>query len=136
MPLTVSEIELKIEALLGGLNVEVAMGEDAAADLKGYHKEINIILALIVAMAKKGPLIKPAGYGEPLLGKLYGFTKIKPKAISLRIVYRPIMLSSGKVRMEIIAIGPRDRERVYELAARRVVEFQAQMAKRFLENND
>ncbi|WP_151733791.1 hypothetical protein [Paenibacillus tengchongensis] len=131
------DIELKLKQLLtvAGLNIEVAMGEDAASDLKGFKKEINIILALIVAQAKKGPLIKPDGYGEPLLGALFGFTKIKPKALSIRIVYRPVELANGAVRMEIIAIGPRDKEKVYMLATRRVSSFKKEMLKRYAAKN-
>jgi mRNA interferase RelE/StbE len=106
------------------------MGSDAVDDLKGYRKEITMILALIVAQARKGPLIKPDGYGEPLLGPLFGFTKIKPKALSLPIVYRPVKLPDGLVRMEIIAIEPKNREEVYELATRRVAEFKAEMLQR------
>lgn len=128
--MSLSEIEEIIQKLLGPLNVKVVFGEQAIDDLKGYRKEINTILALIVAQARKGPLIKPDGYGEPLLGKLLGFTKIKPKAMSLRIVYRPVQLPAGVIRMEIIAIGPRDKEKVYELASRRVVEFRKEMEMR------
>lgn len=126
---TLQEIEEKVNHLLGNLNIEVWFGEDASDDLKGYRKEINTILGLIVAMAQKGPLIKPEGYGEPLLGPLFGFTKIKPKAMSLRIVYRPIKVE-GKIRMEIIAIGPKNREEVYHLAAARVQDFKIEMEKR------
>ncbi len=75
MSMTVAEIELKLKPLLTELKVEVALGSDAIDDLKSYHKQITQILALIVAQAKKGPLIKPDGYGEPLLGPLYGFYK-------------------------------------------------------------
>lgn len=129
--MTLGEIEQKIKQLLGPLNVEVVLGEQAVDDLKGYRKEINTILALIVAQARKGPLIKPNGYGELLLGKLFGFAKIKPRAMSLRIVYRPVQLPSDVIRMEIIAIGPKDKEKVYELATRRVAEFQKEMEMRF-----
>jgi mRNA interferase RelE/StbE len=128
---TLEEIEQRISQLLGVLNVEVVFGEQAVDDLKGYHKEMNTILSLLVAQARKGPLIKPNGYGEPLIGELFGFTKIKPRAMSLRIVYRPVQLSSGVVRMEIIAIGPKDKEKVYELATRRLVEFREEIDKRF-----
>lgn len=129
--MTQEEIEQRIRQLLGPLNVEVVLGEQAVDDLKGYRKEINTILSLLVAQARKGPLIKPNGYGEPLLGALFGFTKIKPRAMSLRIVYRPVELSSGVIRIEIIAIGPKDKEKVYELATRRVVEFRKEIDKRF-----
>ncbi len=76
-------------------------------------------------------VIKPDGYGEPLIGALLGFTKIKPRAMSLLIVYRPAGLRTGVIRMEIIAIGPRDKDQVYELATRRAVEFRKEMDGRF-----
>jgi mRNA interferase RelE/StbE len=76
-------------------------------------------------------VIKPDGCGEPLIGALLGFTKFKPRAMSLRIVYRPVGLQTGVIRMEIIAIGPRDKDKVYELATRRAVEFRKEMDDRF-----
>jgi mRNA interferase RelE/StbE len=48
--------------------------------------------------------------------------------MSLRIIYRPV--KNEVIRMEIIAIGPRDKEEVYELAAERVRSFKEQMAAR------
>lgn len=124
--MTADQIEQQLKELLGPLRVEVVLGEQAVHDLKGYRKQIHTILALIVAQAKKGPLIKPNGYGEPLLGPLWGFTKIKPKALSLRIVYRPVTLDDT-IRMEIIAIGPRDKDQVYEMAVKRLVDFRKEM---------
>jgi len=125
-----AEIELALRQLLAGTNVEVSLGSDAVQDLKGYRKEINIILALIAKQAQKGPLIKPDGIGDPLSGALAGFTKIKPKAMSLRIVYRPTPLPNGIIRMEIIAIGPKNREEVYDMAARRLMSFQSEILRR------
>lgn len=122
------EIEEKIKQMLGPLNVEVFFGQEAVDDLKGYKKQITTILALIVAMAKKGPLIKPRGLGEPLHGDLAGFTKIKPKAMSLRIVYRPV--ENDVIRMEVIAIGPKDKEEVYDIAGNRIKSFKEEMAGR------
>ncbi|HEU4964071.1 MAG TPA: hypothetical protein VFV52_09520 [Bacilli bacterium] len=61
-------------------------------------------------------------------GDLVGFGKIKPKKLGLRIIYRPV--HAHLIRMEVIAIGPRDREQVYALAAKRVTEFKLEMAQR------
>jgi mRNA interferase RelE/StbE len=74
----------------------------------------------------RGPLIKPQGIGEPLRDGLKGYTKIKPKDMALRIVYRPVV-NDEMIRMEIIAIGPRDKAKVYRLAARRLQSFEQQM---------
>lgn len=122
------EIEHKLKQMLGPFKVEVYFGKEAVEDLKAYKKQMTLILALIIAMARKGPLIKPHGLGEPLHGSLVGFCKIKPKAMSLRIIYRPV--KNEVIRMEVIAIGPRDKEEVYELAAERVRSFKEQMAAR------
>ncbi|MEK3717051.1 MULTISPECIES: hypothetical protein [unclassified Paenibacillus] len=124
-----SEIENKLQQLLADTNVEVVLGSGALNDLKSYRKEITTILALIYKQALRGPLIKPDGYGEPLIGKLLGFTKIKPKAMALRIVYRPVLQSNGMIRMEIIAIGPRDKDKVYNWADERVESFKTEMSK-------
>jgi mRNA interferase RelE/StbE len=84
------------------------------------------IIALIIKRGMRGPLIKPQGIGEPLRDELKGYTKIKPKNMVLRIVYRPVV-NDEMIRMEIIAIGPRDKEKVYRLAARRLQSFEQQM---------
>lgn len=75
--------------------------------------------------AKQCPLFKPEGVAESLHGSLHGFAKIKPKSLSIRIVYRPV---DGKIiRMEVIAIGPRDKEKSYRMAAQRLQKFFQQM---------
>jgi mRNA interferase RelE/StbE len=68
-------------------------------------------------------------------GPLIGFTKNKPKAMSLRIVYRPVESQKlgGEIRMEVIAIGPKDREEVYDMAAVRVAQFKVEMSNRLAE---
>lgn len=69
--------------------VKVFFSENSLDDLISYPKEKQKrILALIMQRGKKGLLIKPDGLGGPLGGELGGFTKIKPKAMSLRIIYR------------------------------------------------
>ncbi len=118
----------RLNVVLGPLNVEVFFGKKALDDLSKYSKDQQEkILALIISRAKKGPLIKPDGIGEALHGNLHGFTKIKPKAMALRIIYRPEV--NGTVIMGIIAIGPRDREKVYTLAGERLVAFNREFRK-------
>ncbi|AUW94694.1 hypothetical protein BXT84_12670 [Sulfobacillus thermotolerans] len=123
---TVDEILNKI---LKPYNVEIRFSQKAVNALRGYNKEQQeIILALIVARAKKGPLIKPNGVGEPLRGELHGFTKIKPKRLGLRIIYRPIQ--TNRIIMEITAIGPRDQDKVYTVATKRLKDFLLEMSDR------
>ena len=84
-------VEDTVNAILASLNVEIRFSQQALADLTGYKKEQQeTILALILARAKNGPLIRPNGIGEPLHGELHGFRKIKPKHLGLRVIYRPI----------------------------------------------
>jgi mRNA interferase RelE/StbE len=87
-----------------------------------YRKKSEVI-ALIIKQAQKGALLRPDGNGIRLKGKLKEFGKIKNKAINLRIIYRPIELNDGIIEMQIIAIGPRDREEVYDKAKDRLIAF-------------
>lgn len=125
--MTAAEI---INQQLSSSNVIVKFCKKASKDLSKYGKgEQKIIIALIIKRGKNGPLLKPEGIGEPLGNKsgtnLSGFAKIKPKNMALRIVYQPT--KDGKILMGIIAIGPRDRDKVYKLAAERLYEFNQEM---------
>lgn len=122
-------VEETLNAILGSFHVEIRFSKKAVEDLTGYNKEQQEkILALILARAKKGPLIKPNGIGEPLHGEFHGLTKIKPKRLGLRVIYRP--LQESKIIMEIIAIGPREHDKVYILAAKRLKGFHLEMSER------
>lgn len=115
---------------LASYSVEVFFSQEAFVDLNRYDvQKQQHILALIIKRAKTGPLIKPKGLGEPLRKPLSGFTKIKPKRLALRIVYRPTLVNE-KIRMEVIAIGPRDKEKVYLLAAKRLESLADQLENR------
>lgn len=110
-------------------HVQVYFTKESRADLNSYDKRLKeTIIALIVRQGIRGPLFKPKGMGVPLRNELKGFAKIKPKRLGLRIVYRPVV-QKQMIRMEIIAIGPRDKEKVYQLAAKRLATFYAQMSK-------
>jgi mRNA interferase RelE/StbE len=120
-------IALQINELLKPYRVEVHFTKESLNDLSSYDKnQQEKIIALIIKRGMKGPLIKPQGIGEPLRDELKGYTKIKPKNMALRIVYRPVV-NDEMIRMEIIAIGPRDKEKVYRLAAKRLQSFEQQM---------
>ena len=116
-----------LNAILAPLHVRIRFGEQAIRDLADYPKGIQSqILALILHRAKAGSSLKPEGLGEPFRGDLSGFSKIKAKSLSLRIIYRPRRID-GFLHMEIIAIGPRDRKEVYREATRRVLRFRREM---------
>jgi len=110
-------------------DVEVRFSNNARQDFKSYGKgEKTNIIAMLALQAKKGPLLKPGGTGNPLHRELAGFAKIKRKDLSLRIVYRPRQ-NNGFVVMEVVAIGPRDKDEVYRMAVRRLIEFFDEMDK-------
>ncbi|MEW5954861.1 MAG: hypothetical protein AB1815_14305 [Bacillota bacterium] len=122
-------VEELLNQYLAELGVEVKFSRKASKDLACYDKEIQErIIALILKRGRAGPLIKPKGIGTPLGKELSGFTKIKPRSLNLRIIYRSVELS-GVVRMEIVAIGPRDKEKVYHMAVARLLEFKKEMDK-------
>lgn len=119
--------EQQLNRQLDALGVEIVFSRQAAQDFKSYKPNLQTqIAAHIVKRAKNGPLFKPVGIAESLSKELKGFAKIKPRSLALGIVYRPVK-SGNKVRMEIIAIGPRNRDRVYKLAAKRLATFLDEM---------
>lgn len=122
-------VEDSVNAILTSLNIEIRFSQQALKDLTGYKKEQQeTILALILARAKNGPLIRPNGIGEPLHGELHGFTKIKPQHLGFRVTYRPIQTT--KIIMEIIAIGPSDPDKVYANAVKRLTGFRREISER------
>lgn len=113
----------KLNQQLLTFKTQVLFTKNSLRDYKSFPKGTKIaILALLLKQAQKGARFKPEGNGNQLDPPLHKFAKIKPKAMSLRIVYRPV--DKGEiVEMQIIAIGPRDRNEVYELAKKRMGEF-------------
>lgn len=103
-------------------NVELKFAPEVVKDIKAINKgHRTAVLALIIKRAKQGPLFIPDGVAETLHGNLHGFAKIKSNSLKISIIYRPI--KNEIVRMEIIAIGPKDKEKAYELAANRLKKF-------------
>lgn len=124
-----SDLIERLNQTLGEYGVEVRFSKSAKQDFKSYGKGEKInVLSMLTLQAKKGPLLKPDGNGNPLHKELAGFAKIKRKDLSLRIVYRPRQ-NNGFVVMEVIAIGPRDKDEVYRMAVRRLIEFFNEMDK-------
>ena len=110
------------EIILEKYNVELRFVEDVKQDIKAINKgHRQTILLEILRRAKQGPLFKPDGVAESLHGDLHGFAKIKSKSLNIRIIYRPV--EGQPIRMEIIAIGPRDKEKAYRMAAERLQKF-------------
>lgn len=114
------------EIILEKYNVELRFVEDVKQDIKAINKgHRQTILLEILRRAKQGPLFKPDGVAESLHGDLHGFAKIKSKSLNIRIIYRPV--EGQPIRMEIIVIGPRDKEKAYRMAAERLQKFFMEM---------
>ncbi|WAA12818.1 type II toxin-antitoxin system RelE family toxin [Fervidibacillus halotolerans] len=112
--------------ILENFNVELRFVEDVKQDLKAINKgHRQTVLYEILRRAKQGPLFKPNGVAESLQGDLHGFAKIKSNSLNIRIIYRPV--EGQPVKMEIIAIGPRDKKRAYKMAAERLEKFFMEM---------
>lgn len=114
------------ELVLAKFNVDLRFVEDVKQDIKAINKgHRQTVLLEIVRRAKQGPLFKPDGVAESLHGDLHGFAKIKSTSLNIRIIYRPV--DGNPIRMEVIAIGPRDKQKAYRMAAERLQKFFDQM---------
>lgn len=126
--MSVSDIESKLSQAIGDNGV-VRFCTKAAKDLTNFDANIKkIILAAIVRRGKNNPRIPPC---ESLHGMLKSFSKIKLHDLGIRIIYRIREVPEQKqTRMEVIAIGPRSDEEVYDIARARLTAFKMEMAKR------
>ncbi|ADG07440.1 type II toxin-antitoxin system RelE family toxin [Kyrpidia tusciae] len=112
----------RFDELFRQCGVQVRFTRAAAEDFQSLRKnQQRFVLALILKQAQKNPRLRPAGNRIPLNKELAGLAKIKSKSANLRVVYRPVDEGDGTVAMEIIAIGPRDHDKVYKEAARRMM---------------
>lgn len=112
----------RLEQELLKYQTTVKFSKNALSDFKSFDAHTKkVILALIISQAKRGAKFRPDGNGIRLSGELYEFAKIKRTNTSLRIIYRPI--ENGYIEMQIVAIGPRDRDKVYEIAKKRRITF-------------
>lgn len=111
----------QIKSKLLQFNVELHVHDDLHQDLKCFDPyNLKIIVALILKRAQLGLSIPPA---EPLSGKvLNGYAKIKDRRFPYRGVYKSIKLENGNEAMYLIAIGPKNREKIYETARKRTVD--------------
>ncbi|MED4487296.1 hypothetical protein P9246_11170 [Aeribacillus pallidus] len=107
-------------------NVDLRFVEDVKQDIKAINKgHRQTVLLEILKRAKQGPLFKPDGAAESLHGDLHGFARIKSKLLNIRVIYRQV--EGRPIRMEVIAIGPRDRKKAYRMAAERLQKFFMEM---------
>lgn len=112
--------------ILEKYNVDLRFTPDVKQDIKAINKgHRQTVLLEILKIVKQGPLFKPDGVAESLHGDLHGFAKIKSKSLNIRIIYRPV--DGNPIRMEIIAIGPWDKNKTYQIATERLQKFLRQM---------
>ena len=90
---------------------------------KAAEKEFRALDGATRAMVAKGlARLRVHGdeIGKPLGGALQGCRELKFRADGIRIIYR---IAAGCIEViEVIAIGKRDKGRVFDVAARRVEE--------------
>lgn len=116
----INSLEKLKNFLIETYHVKINFTKAAESDLKEINRgSRSAVLGVIVRRVQEGPLFVPEGFAQFLHGKLHGYAKIKPKALNLRIVYRPVR-HDDYISMEIIAIGPRDHDKVYEEATKRL----------------
>lgn len=95
---------------------------EAEKDLLKLDKSQSIQVLKAIKKVQQNPLpVTEGGYGKPLGNhistSLSGLLKIKLRALGIRVVYRLIRTETV---MQIIVIGIRADEEVYELAQKRV----------------
>ncbi|HHV16976.1 MAG TPA: hypothetical protein GXX58_10495 [Gelria sp.] len=113
------------QLLVEQYKTQVMFTSSAMQDYKSFAVgKRQDILKLIVKQAEKGALLKPDGKGNRCEGALHDFAKIKSKSLNLRIIYKPTKPETGIVRMDIIAIGPRDDLQVYKMAIQRLADYE------------
>lgn len=112
----------KLEVELAKFQTSVTFSKNALNDFKSFdpHNK-KVILALIISQAKRGANFRPDGNGIRLRDTLNEFAKIKRTSTSLRVIYKPV--ENGLIDMQILAIGPRDRDKVYQVAKKRLTAF-------------
>ncbi|WP_425500411.1 type II toxin-antitoxin system RelE family toxin [Piscibacillus halophilus] len=116
-----------IEKGLENSNVKVLFTESSVNDLISLDKgQQKIVIKQIIKRGKNGPLIKPKGLGDPLRGELSGFTKIKLDKQKLRVIYKP--KEKKVIEMGVLVIGPRNNNKVYDIAIKRLKDFDKEIA--------
>lgn len=95
----------------------ICFTEAALHDLFGFDHSQQIVIFKALQRVAENPRPQPAGYGKPLGNDLTGYLKVKLKSHGIRIIYRLVPPDSNN--MEILIIGLRADDEVYEEAVRR-----------------
>ena len=96
------------------MNWNVSFLPDAEKDLEKLDGSQRILILKAIKKIQQNPLSQIDG------NNLSGFLKVKLKAAGLRIVYKTIKIND---MMLIIVIGARADDEVYDIAQKRIIEY-------------
>ena len=91
---------------------------EAEKDFAALDNSQRLVVFKAILKVATNPKPKPEGYGKPLSGNLTGCCKIKLRDYGIRIVYR--LTPPNSDNMDIIIIGMRSDNEVYDMAAERL----------------
>ena len=91
---------------------------EAEKDFAGLDHSQRLFVFKAILKVASNPRPRPEGYGKPLAGSLVGCCKIKLRDYGIRIIYR--LVPPDSENMDIIIIGMRSDNEVYEMAAKRL----------------
>ena len=91
---------------------------EAENDFASLDNSQRIVVFKAIVKVASNPRPRPERLGKPLSGSLTGCCKIKLRDYGIRIIYRLIPPASDN--MNIIIIGMRSDDEVYDLAAGRI----------------
>ncbi len=98
---------------------------EAKKDLQDLDGSRRVLVLKAIKKVQQNPMPQvEGGYGKPLGNKsgndLSGFLKVKLKAAGLRVVYKTVKVNDT---MLIIVIGARADEEVYDIAKKRIDDY-------------
>ena len=91
---------------------------EAERDFAVLDNSQRLVVFKAIKKVASNPKPRPEGYGKPLSGNLTGCCKIKLRDYGIRIIYR--LVPPDSENMDIIIIGMRSDNEVYEMAAKRL----------------
>ena len=96
----------------------VIFESEAEKDFEALDNSQRLVVFKAIVKVAVNPRPRPEGYGKPLAGKLTGCCKIKLRDHGIRIIYRLVPPDSDN--MDIIIVGMRQDDEVYEIAGNRL----------------
>ena len=96
----------------------VVFEPEAEKDFAALDNSQRLVVFKAILKVATNPQPRPEGYGKPLSGNLTGCCKIKLRDYGIRIIYR--LAPPDSDNMDVIIIGMRSDNEVYEMAADRL----------------